>query len=183
MTASRRKTLSPWNSSTWQPWFCSVLKSRSARILSYFKRRDNKTGQKQHCQACENGLFFAQNQKKRFARLFACEKRRKLRAAERKRLCTFREVPCVLQLTDSVLCVFNKELRLFSNSPVCFANTFRTCRYNRKKTSITFGLFFWTMVSFLFSAKPRTARSVVARVERRRSRGAETKRRDEISGT
>jgi hypothetical protein len=50
------------------------LKSRRERILSYFKRRDNKTGQKQRCQACENGLFFAQNQKKRFARLFAPRK-------------------------------------------------------------------------------------------------------------
>ena len=95
MTASRRKTLSPWKSSTWQPWFCSVLKSRSARILSYFKRRDNKTGQKQRCQACENGLFFAQNQKKQFARLFACEKRRKLRIAERKRRCLFRLIKCL----------------------------------------------------------------------------------------
>ena len=39
----------------------------------------------------------------------------------------------MLQLTGSVLCVFNKEFRLLSNSPVCSANTFRTCRYNRKK--------------------------------------------------
>ena len=39
----------------------------------------------------------------RFARLFACEKRRKLRAAEKKRPYPIREVPCVLQLTISAL--------------------------------------------------------------------------------
>ena len=39
----------------------------------------------------------------RFARLFACEKRRRLRAAEKKRPYPIREVPCVLQLTISAL--------------------------------------------------------------------------------
>ena len=39
------------------------------------------------------------------------EKRRKLRAAERKRLRTFREVTCLLQLTLSALCVYNRTIK------------------------------------------------------------------------
>ena len=39
------------------------------------------------------------------------EKRRKLRAAERKRFRTFREVTCLLQLTLSALCVYNRTIK------------------------------------------------------------------------